>query len=55
MKQHKLQRQPGKLSSERIMRAVATSTAIETGQASAQLAATLAEKREKYAYLHLAL
>lgn len=55
MKKHQSQRQPGKPSPERIARAVATSTAIETGQASTQVAATLAEKREKYAYLHLAL
>jgi hypothetical protein len=36
-----------------IARSVATSTAIETGQSSAEIKASLEAKRKKYAHLHL--
>ncbi|OTA15905.1 hypothetical protein Xvie_02242 [Xenorhabdus vietnamensis] len=40
---------------EQIARAVATSTAIETGQASKRIEDELKTKREKFSHLHLAV
>ena len=41
--------------SEQLIRAVVTSTAVETGQESGRLADALKGKREKYAHLRLAV
>ncbi|MEY1088063.1 hypothetical protein AB7160_04240 [Morganella morganii] len=41
--------------SEQLIRAVVTSTAVETGQEPQKLAEALKEKREKYAHLRLAV
>ncbi|ATZ95700.1 MULTISPECIES: hypothetical protein [Dickeya] len=42
-------------SREQIIRTVATSTAIETGQSSSMIASSLDEQRDKFAYLSLAV
>lgn len=41
--------------SEQLIRAVVTSTTVETGQESRSLADALKEKRERYAHLRLAV
>lgn len=40
---------------EQLIRAVVTSTAVETGQESGRLADALKDKRERYAHLRLAV
>ncbi|MCA7011111.1 hypothetical protein ACS25B_17540 [Dickeya dadantii subsp. dieffenbachiae] len=42
-------------SREQIIRTVTTSTAIETGQSSGNIASSLDEQRDKFAYLSLAV
>ncbi|MCD1125508.1 hypothetical protein LPW36_05700 [Jinshanibacter sp. LJY008] len=44
-----------KPSREEIARSVATSTAVETGQSSRQIEASLEAKRKKFSYLRLAV
>jgi hypothetical protein len=55
MKDQQAASQKNKPSAERILRAVVTSTTIETGQDPDKLVATMQEKRIKYAHVHLAL
>ncbi|GKX63138.1 hypothetical protein [Pragia fontium] len=44
-----------KPSREEIVRSVATSTAVETGQSSSQIEASLEAKRKKFSHLRLAV